>query len=70
MRLKIWGYSQGDYLYSIAELGLTMNYKPYSIAKSKDIASQFAARWMRGITMRKKATIRDGILHLNGKKEN
>ena len=39
MRLKIWGYSQGDYLYSITELGLTMNYKPYSIAKSKDIAS-------------------------------
>ena len=39
MRLRIWGYSQGEHLYLVTKQGLTMKYKMYSMAKRKGIAS-------------------------------
>ena len=39
MRLRIWGYSQGKYLYLLTQHGLTMKCKTYSISKRKDIAA-------------------------------
>ena len=38
MRLRVWGYSQGEYLYLLSDRGRTMKYKTYSTAKRKDIS--------------------------------
>ena len=39
MRLRVWGYSPGEYLYLLTEFGLTMKYKTYSIVNKEDITS-------------------------------
>ena len=31
MRLRVWGYSMGEYLYILGRSGLTLKYKTYSI---------------------------------------
>ena len=35
MRLRITGYSQGEYMYMLSRAGLIMNYKEYSVNKQK-----------------------------------
>ena len=38
MRLRVWGYSMGEYLYILADSGLTLKYKTYSIvAQGNDV---------------------------------
>lgn len=39
MRVRLCGYSQGQYLYLITDCGLTIKYKMYSLANRKDFAS-------------------------------
>ena len=39
MRLRVTGYHQGEYLYSLSKEGLIMNYKEYGVNKQKDIAA-------------------------------
>ena len=39
MRLHVWGYSQGKFLYLLTESGLTMKYKIYGNPKTKDIVA-------------------------------
>ena len=38
MRLRVWGYLQGEYLYLLTNCGLTMNYKTHTIEKEKYLA--------------------------------
>ena len=38
MRLKVLGYSQGEYWYAITNRGKEFTYKNYSIKKDEDIA--------------------------------
>lgn len=52
MRLRVTGYSQGKYLYTLSDKGLLMMYKDYTISKQKDIA--LAARVYFCLTMRNK----------------
>ena len=35
MRLRVWGYSNGEYLYMFVDSKLTLKYKTYTI-KSQD----------------------------------
>ena len=35
-RLRVWGYTDGEYLYMLLDSGLTLKYKTYSI-NSQDI---------------------------------
>ena len=35
MRLRVTGYYQGEYLYSLSNEGLIMNYKEYVVNKQK-----------------------------------
>ena len=37
MRLRVTGYSQGGYLYTLSDKGLLIMYKDYTISKQKDI---------------------------------
>ena len=39
MRLRVTGYYQGEYLYSLSNEGPIMNYKEYSVNKQKSIAA-------------------------------
>ena len=39
MRLRVWGYLQGEYLYLVTERGLIMKKKTYSIVRRKHIVS-------------------------------
>ena len=39
VKLKVWGYSQGEYLYVLSAQGLTMRYKTYTVTKENDTAS-------------------------------
>ena len=36
MRLTVWGYSNGEYLYMAVEGGLTLKYKNYTIKSMDD----------------------------------
>ena len=38
MRLRVTGYSQGEYLYNLSNKGLLMMHKDYTISKQNDIA--------------------------------
>ena len=38
MRLRVTGYYQGEYLYSLSSERLIMNYKEYNVNKQKSIA--------------------------------
>ena len=52
MRLRVTGYSQGKYLYTLSDKGLLMMHKDYTISKQKDIA---LAAWVYFyLTMRNK----------------
>ena len=37
MRLSVWGYSVGEYLYMLAESGLTLKYKTHSVITEDDL---------------------------------
>lgn len=39
MRLKVTGYSQGEYYYVLPKRGLLMQYENYGISKDKTIAA-------------------------------
>ena len=39
MRLQVTGFYQGEYLYSLSNEGLIMNYKKYSVNKPKSVAA-------------------------------
>ena len=39
MRLRVTGYYQDEYLYSLTNEGLTMNYKEYSVNKHKIVVA-------------------------------
>ena len=39
MRLRVTGYYQGEYLYSLSNEGLIMNFKEYGVNKRKSIAA-------------------------------
>ena len=39
MRVRVWGYTNGEYLYMLVDDGLTLKYKTYTI-KSRDDALQ------------------------------
>ena len=39
MKLRVTGYYQGEYLYTLSRSGLLMSYKEYGISKNKDILS-------------------------------
>ena len=39
MRLRMTGYSQGEYYYAMLQCGLIMQYKNYGITKDKNIAA-------------------------------
>ena len=36
LRLRIWGYSMGEYLYILAKDGLVLHHKTYSITSEDD----------------------------------
>ena len=36
LRLRIWAYSFGEYLYVLSRQGLTLRHKTYSIVQEKD----------------------------------
>ena len=36
MRLWVWGYSMGKYLFMLADSGLTLKYKTYSVTTKED----------------------------------
>ena len=36
LRLRIWGYSMGEYLYILAKEGLMLHHKTYSIMSEDD----------------------------------
>ena len=38
-RLRVWRYSQGEYLYLLGNRGVTMKYKEYTIIKEKNLES-------------------------------
>ena len=40
LRLRIWGYSLGEYLHVLARDGLTLRHKTYSIIKEDDNFSE------------------------------
>ena len=40
MRLRVTGYYQDEYLYSLTNEGLTMNYKEYSVNKHKIVVAR------------------------------
>ena len=44
MRLRVWGYSQSEYLYLLTERGLKMKCKTCSISKGKGIANRLKQR--------------------------
>ena len=39
MRLRVTGYSQAEYYYTLSNKGIIMSYKNYSISKEIDIAA-------------------------------
>ena len=39
LRLKVTGYSQAEYYYTLSNRGMIMSYKNYSISKEIDIAA-------------------------------
>ena len=39
MRLRVTGYYQGEYLYSLSNEGVIMNYKEYGVSKPKSVAT-------------------------------
>ena len=40
MRLRVTGYSQAEYYYTLSNKGTIMSYKNYSVSKEIDIAAQ------------------------------
>ena len=36
MRLRVWGYAKGEYLYMLTDGGLTLKYKTYTIKSLDD----------------------------------
>ena len=47
VRLRVWGYSLGEYLYLLTYRRLMIKYKTYSISKRKDIANELKQRYTR-----------------------
>ena len=39
LRLRVTGYSQAEYYYTLSNKGMTMSYENYSISKEIDIAA-------------------------------
>ena len=37
MSLSVWGYSMGEYLYMLADSGLTLKYKTHSVITEDDL---------------------------------
>ena len=56
MRLTVWGYSQGQYLYILGPSGLTLKYKTYSVVTQNNELEEY-----------RKNILQKGIWQLGGK---
>ena len=45
MRLRVWGYTNGEYLYMLVDGGLTLKYKIYAIKSQDDALEEWKNIW-------------------------